>query len=141
MKTKEQVKKYNKEYFARPEVIERAKIRNAQYRQRRRLYKKSEAGKVAEQKYQSKPETKARIEWNRIRNRYGITKEQFEEILAQQEYKCAICFAKPEKRLHIDHCHKTSKVRGLLCGSCNRALGLLKDNTEFLYKAIEYLNV
>lgn len=140
MKTKEQIAKYNKEYFARPEVIARAKIRNAKYRKRRQEYKKTLKGKIAEKRYKSKPETRSLVAWNRIKNRYGITEKDFNKRLEQQKNLCAICFKKPNTRLHIDHCHKTSKVRGLLCGNCNRALGLLKDNTMFLAKAIEYLN-
>lgn len=140
MKTKEQTAKYNKEYFARPEVIARAKIRNAKYRKRRQEYKKTAKGKEAEKRYKSKVKTRSIIEWNRIKNRYGITKEDFSALLEKQNNLCAICFIKPDTRLHIDHCHQTGKVRGLLCGNCNRALGLLKDNTIFLSKAIEYLN-
>lgn len=140
MKTKEQIKKYNKEYFARPEVVERAKVRNSQYRGRRQEYKKSEAGKMAEKQYKNKEATKEKIEWNRIKNRYGITKQEFIEITISQNNTCAICYRKQEPRLHIDHCHSTGKVRGLLCANCNMALGLLKDNTVTLNNAINYLN-
>ena len=53
---------------------------------------------------------------------------------------CQICGNIDYRRmLNIDHCHKTGKVRGLLCDSCNKALGLFKDNVESLNKAIEYL--
>lgn len=53
---------------------------------------------------------------------------------------CQICGNIDYRRmLNIDHCHKTGKVRGLLCDSCNKALGLFKDNVENLNKAIEYL--
>lgn len=139
-KTKEQIKLYNKEYFSRPEVIARAKIRNAKYRVRRALYKKTIQGKKSEKRYKDKPETRSLVEWNRIKNRYGISEKDFDVMLLKQKGSCAICGKKTNQRLHIDHCHKTNRVRGLLCGSCNRALGLLKDNTEFLAQAIVYLN-
>ena len=44
-----------------------------------------------------------------------------------------------KKKLSIDHCHNTKKIRGLLCHYCNMALGLFKDNTDIMQKAIEYL--
>lgn len=56
---------------------------------------------------------------------------------------CAICGSSKansrDRRLHVDHCHKTMKFRGLLCSSCNTALGQFKDNVELLRKAIKYL--
>lgn len=80
--------------------------------------------------------------------RYGINEEIYQQILKKQEGKCAICGSKKAtpidyknapQRLAVDHCHKTGKVRGLLCFSCNRALGYLKDDITLLKKAIEYL--
>lgn len=77
-----------------------------------------------------------------IRNQYGITLAQYNEMLEAQDYKCAICGNEDEvegRRLAIDHCHTTGKIRGLLCGKCNRGLGLFYDNTTALAKAIKYL--
>lgn len=79
-----------------------------------------------------------------MRRNYGMDFKQYEEMLFSQDGKCAICKAEPPKdqhktRLNIDHCHTTGKVRGLLCDCCNRALGLMRDNTELLGKAIQYL--
>ncbi|MCK5016767.1 MAG: hypothetical protein KAS32_06805 [Candidatus Peribacteraceae bacterium] len=136
-KTKESIKAYNKEYFARPEVIARAKIRNAKYRKRRAEYKKTERGKRAELRYRRTESSKKRCERNRLKYLYGITPEQREAMVVSQEGKCGIC--KKKKKLDIDHCHETNRIRGLLCGSCNRAMGLLKDNTSFLLNAIKYL--
>ena len=75
---------------------------------------------------------------------YGIDFKEYEEMLLTQDGKCAICKAEPPKnqhktRLNIDHNHETGKVRGLLCDCCNRALGLMRDNTDLLSKAIDYL--
>ena len=50
---------------------------------------------------------------------------------------CDICHKKHS--LTVDHCHKTGNVRGTLCGSCNRAIGLFQDNKEFLTRAVKYL--
>lgn len=76
-----------------------------------------------------------------LRQKYGITVEQFNNLLAQQQGVCAIC-KKPEidnKRLSVDHCHKTKTIRGLLCSACNGGLGLFKDDCYSLQQAIEYV--
>lgn len=138
MRTKEQIKAYNKEYFARPEVIARAKIRNTKYRQRRKEYKKTPIGRANENKYRRKRHSQVGIEKHLI-TRYKINLEEYNNILAKQDNKCAICKKESNTRLHVDHCHDTLKVRGLLCGNCNRALGLFYDNIDSLEKAIVYL--
>lgn len=61
-------------------------------------------------------------------------------MLDEQNGVCAICKFKPKTVFHVDHCHSTGKVRGLLCINCNMALGLLKDNKMFLSQAIDYLS-
>lgn len=70
--------------------------------------------------------------------RYGITRAEYERRCEEQEHKCAICF-RVEKRLCVDHCHNLKVVRGMLCGSCNSALGLFGENETILLQAIEYL--
>lgn len=80
---------------------------------------------------------KERAKFNQIYRNYGLTKEQYLAMLNEQNYCCKIC-DEPEK-LCVDHCHTTGKVRGLLCNSCNRAIGSLKENIKSLTKAIEYL--
>ncbi len=140
-KTKEWIKAYNKEYFARPHVIARAKIRNAQRRHKRREYKKTLKGKQAERRYQMKvyPLKKDIWESRRLEYLYGITAEEHKALLIKQNNACSICKVIPKTTLHVDHCHATNKVRGLLCGNCNRAIGLMKDNPEFFMSAANYL--
>lgn len=77
-----------------------------------------------------------------IKRKYGIDWEQFMQMYEDQEGLCAICKKEPTKdqMLSIDHSHQTGKVRGLLCGPCNRALGLFKDNPETLQTAKEYVS-
>jgi hypothetical protein len=74
---------------------------------------------------------------------YGLSEEQYQSLLAAQQGVCAICgskeTAKLKKTLSVDHCHKTGKVRGLLCMSCNRALGYLADDPARIRAAAEYL--
>lgn len=139
-KTKESIAAYNKEYFARPEVKERAKIRNAQYRKRRAEYKKTERGKEAEKRWRQSESAKEVKRRSTLKRRYGLTPEQLVDMFEAQNKECKICLKTIDK-YHIDHDHDSGIVRGLLCGPCNMALGLLKDNTETLRSAIEYLEV
>jgi len=79
-----------------------------------------------------------------MKRTYGMDFKQYEEMLFAQDGKCAICKAEPptnqhKTRLNIDHDHSTGAIRGLLCDCCNRALGLMRDNTDLLQKAIQYL--
>lgn len=77
------------------------------------------------------------------KTKYGISLEKYEELLVAQNHKCAICgkdeVEVPKKRLCVDHCHTTGKVRGLLCHYCNIAIGHMFDSTENLNKAVQYL--
>lgn len=73
--------------------------------------------------------------------KYGITAKDYDSRLEEQKNLCAICRDSRGKRnFHVDHDHSTGKVRGLLCGNCNVALGLMRDNPEFLEAAISYLS-
>ncbi len=79
-----------------------------------------------------------------IKRRYGINIKEYNELLELQGGKCKICNTdKPgratDKFFTIDHCHKTLKVRGLLCHKCNTALGLFDDDIERIEIAINYL--
>lgn len=75
-----------------------------------------------------------------LKRRYGITQEDFNKILEQQQGACAICdTGAGEKPWHVDHDHSTGRVRGILCHSCNTGLGNFKDDPEVLRKALEYL--
>lgn len=74
---------------------------------------------------------------------YGITLDQYEDMRCAQNYKCAICGLDEKdnknKKLFVDHCHETKKVRALLCHWCNSALGSFRDNINILEKATAYL--
>jgi hypothetical protein len=86
-------------------------------------------------------------DWNRdkhLKYTYGITLKQFEEMSIAQDHKCAICqFPASEmfhKKLNVDHCHKTGKVRGLLCASCNSLLGRIGDDVVGVMRVVRYLS-
>ena len=73
------------------------------------------------------------IRYYHLYRRYGITKEEYELMLSKQDSKCAICGSKDSKYfsrskyLVVDHCHKTGKIRGLLCAPCNTLLGNIES--------------
>jgi len=75
--------------------------------------------------------------------KYGLTTEQYTDLVNKQAGKCAICGEAPKtlRGLHIDHCHSTGKVRGLLCHTCNVGIGALREDPKIFAKALEYLNV
>lgn len=95
-------------------------------------------------KYLSRKQRGAHKEYagrNRHRvEKYGITRMDYADMLAAQNGTCAICKQPPSgKRLAIDHCHTSGKVRALLCSHCNTSLGLFRDDPRLLVAAARYL--
>lgn len=79
--------------------------------------------------------------WSRLR-RTGVTEEQYSGALREQDERCAICNrhqSELKMALCADHDHKTGAFRGLLCGKCNTAIGLLNDNPLLIQKALKYM--
>lgn len=81
---------------------------------------------------------------NRLK-RYGLTHQEFRALIGRQRGCCPGCLRDlltlPEKKgFHVDHCHTTGKVRGLLCGQCNISLGQAKDNPAVLRRLAGYLD-
>ena len=77
-----------------------------------------------------------------LKYKYGITEADYKKMLQAQNYSCKICgLADSQQRhgLHVDHCHATGKIRGLLCRRCNTALGFCEDNIDVLANMIKYL--
>ena len=77
-----------------------------------------------------------------MKKQYGITVEEYDEMLARAENKCEICGVHQKdlkKKLVIDHCHDTGKLRGMLCHACNLAIGKLGDSYEKVKRATDYL--
>lgn len=141
-KNKEKITKQRKEYDSRPEVIAR-----------RKAYKQKPEVKERMKEYNSRPEVIARrkkyttkYSFENQLKKYGLTTKYYYRMLKQQGGVCAICGNNETIKqngkvinLAVDHCHKTGKVRGLLCGRCNLTLGILKEDISLLYNYVEYL--
>jgi hypothetical protein len=93
-----------------------------------------------------------KLEYNRtkdLKKRVGITLQEYDKLLKQQEMVCAICKRVETRKnangstwsLSVDHCHTTGVIRGLLCGRCNTGLGMFLDDPTLLENAISYLKV
>lgn len=81
-----------------------------------------------------------------LKFRYNITLDDYNILFKKQKGLCKICrkseslkYKNNITNLSVDHCHKTGKVRGLLCRKCNKAIGLFKENISYLQRVIKYL--
>lgn len=114
-------------------------------------YKKTAKGAVATKKamdkFRANPENvkkdkQNKSDWAR-ELKYGLKRGQFAEMLKNQNHKCAIQGCKITHRsgkgLVVDHCHKTGKVRALLCDGCNRGLGSFRENKKAMIGAAGYI--
>jgi hypothetical protein len=105
-----------------------------------RKYVNAHKEKILENR--QKPSRKRAARDGAMRREYGISAEEYDDLLAGQHGRCAIC-QRPatsfRRALHVDHDHGTGEIRGLLCCSCNRALGYLSDSTHLLQRALSYL--
>jgi len=120
-----------------------------EYEQRARE-KDPEAFKIksreAQARYRANPENTIRLRY--VKSRYGIDIDEYVRMETAQGEVCAICKRPPMSngrdttpRLHVDHCHKTGRVRALLCFKCNAMLGHAEDSESTLQAAIEYLKL
>jgi len=126
VKKKANAKKHNEKYYAnRTDAQKQADLeRGRKYREENR---------------------ELLIERRRIRRlelKYGLTPEQYAALFDTQGRCCSICKSPTPGRKsewHVDHCHASGKVRGILCACCNVMLGQAKDNEYTLFEAIAYL--
>ncbi|MEU0449808.1 endonuclease VII domain-containing protein [Streptomyces tendae] len=72
-----------------------------------------------------------------LKRNYGLTEAERDQLIADQGGVCCICLAAPAA--HVDHCHETGRVRGVLCFSCNAALGQFKDRPDAIRRAAAYV--
>ncbi len=137
-------KEYIKQYhISHREEINKRRKKNKKYDDE---YRNSHKEYYIEYHRKWKKKNKERLKTYRKNlglKKYGITLEDFNQILEKQNYKCLICNkhtleSKPYG-LVVDHNHKTENVRGLLCDRCNTGLGNFQDSIDVLQSAIEYL--
>lgn len=153
-------KAYRKRYYKEHKELEK-KCRNDYYMAHKEKAqectknwkrKNKEHLKISRRNYREKnknKENKARNNWRAthkdrvkstlLKRNYGISLNQFNKILIHQKNHCAICSEFFVKTPHVDHNHKTGKIRGLLCSRCNLAIGFTRDNIVILENAIKYL--
>lgn len=156
--TKEQTRKYNQEYRKKhhDELLEYDRNRWPKRYETNRESKLAQNKKWQETNREkhnflikrwakANPQKRAlTYRKNQIKRRYGITYNEYLEMILKQGNKCKICeFQFTNDKMggkpFIDHCHNTGKVRGILCHSCNIAIGNLKDSVELMEKAIQYI--
>ena len=127
-----------------PEYKEQVKERNRQRAKKSHHYNTTEERKARRIKFyiDNKELDKHRTRRAYLKRMFGITLEQYEEMVISQGDCCAICGkhrTTNKQRLAVDHCHLTGVVMGLLCSHCNKSLGTFKDSINILNKAIAYL--
>lgn len=134
-------KKRAKGYYKENKAKIQAYRKTEGYKQKEAIWE-SNPKRVAQKKAYRESEHGKRISRNsRLKKVFGITIEDYDALLSTQNGVCAICKAVQNNgiRLAVDHSHKTKKVRGLLCMECNRAVGLLKDNSKIAQQVVNYL--
>lgn len=130
-KSSEEQRKYMRDYYVRNQAKMNARHKAYYQTNKVELLRKEKESRDPKQKWAYM-----------LQYKFGITVEQYEAMLVQQNGICAICKKPPSgrfKRLAVDHCHKTGIIRGLLHRSCNRAIGLLLDSSELMDSASAYL--
>ena len=133
---KKEKSKYNKKYRLDN------KVKIAKQKKQSYINNKEQHQKYQKKYYDSHKESSQKCSRKHILKRHGITVEEYNLMFNKQEGKCAICGNHQDKlksSLHVDHNHKTNKIRGLLCYKCNSVLGYAGDNIQILLQAIEYL--
>ena len=115
--------------------------RDANPERYRAAVRKSQEKARAENPEEFKSATARSLRKSKLKAQYGMTVEAYDAMLEVQGGVCKICSANPEKgrRLSVDHCHTTGRIRGLLCSNCNLAIGSMRDNPLFLESAAQYL--
>lgn len=165
----EKQREYRKKYYQanKEKLLEQDKIHGKAYRKKHKDKKKVSGQKYYEQNkekvlkqskdyyktnkevvqkkhkiYREENKEAIKNKWHKryLKHTYNLPIEEYTNMLNAQNNCCKICNLPPKnKRLSVDHCHVTGDVRGLLCSSCNQALGMFKDKIDLLENAIIYL--
>lgn len=127
---------------------EHAKTNASKLNEYGRLWRSTNKKKSSEysKKWRSKNPEKVKEQDRRhhLRTEYGLTPDQYDEMVSNQGGRCLVCLEIPMGKrgystLHVDHCHLTGRVRGLLCGRCNTALGSLRESEEITQNLVWYI--
>lgn len=138
----EERKAYNREKSARYRARHPDRIREKNRRDREADLQKNDPDYQREYRktYYERPEIKRRRRCAELQRKYGITLETYERMLKEQNGTCKICGGEPKvKSLHVDHCHTSGKIRGLLCTSCNTTIGKEENSPGLLQGMLEYI--
>jgi len=113
-----------------------SRLRNKRWRERN-----PERAREISRNWRKRHPIKRREAW--LKFKYGLTWKEYLQMRKEQQGRCAICGVKfgrsQNTKAHVDHDHKTNKVRKLLCGRCNRVLGLVNEDIKILENMIKYL--
>ena len=140
---------YDKKRYSDPLVRARMRAYRTSIRGKEMLkrasakYRLSEKYKEYRKKYRNSEKCKKSRRNQLLIKNFGITLEEYNRILILQNSVCAICLLNPEvgvKQLAVDHCHKTGRIRGLLCRFCNQGIGVFREDVGRIARAINYLN-
>jgi hypothetical protein len=152
-KNLEDAQRYHQEWYKKHR--ERLKLQQQEYYKQNKVKKKESVDR-----YRGRPEIKAKLliaqkawlernpekrrlySYRNCLKKYGLTFEQYEQLLKDQNNNCALCgkpFSTDTRSTHVDHCHRTNKVRGVVHRACNVILGYSMENIDILQRAIEYL--
>jgi len=148
-RTPEENREYMREYYEANRERWTEYRRDPANRERRNRLRRERYANDAEHREKIKAavraEDPARKRDNRMRRQFGIGAAEYDALLARQGGGCAICGAalapsRTGRSHHIDHCHKTGAVRGILCSECNLGLGKFRDDLDLLQRAVDYLS-
>ena len=106
-------------------------------------YANHEKRKKSNRQRSQQPEVRARDRDRLLKRKYGLSANDYDRLLRMQQGVCAICKTdkrdKRDREMPVDHNHKTHAIRGILCDTCNRVIGLFGDDPETIRNAIRYL--
>jgi len=129
LRNREKILAKQREKYNTPEGQEKEKLKTEKYKKRR-----TEINTARTENYR---ERRKGLDKTQRLKKYNINLSDYNNMLMVQNNKCAICGV--AENLCVDHCHTTTKVRGLLCRKCNSLLGFAEDKSETLLSAIKYL--
>lgn len=133
-------------YTNRPEYRSKLNKRSREYHSRESTYKRKSSSeyreKINKKNKRKREEDPLFFKVQRLKSLWGLSRIQYEQMFTDQHNMCLICktnIAPFDFNSHVDHCHTSGEIRGILCGHCNRGIGCFLDNPAFLRSAALYL--